>query len=237
MVNLRTAMEVMAVFLFLTALFNMPMANATAILQVMPLTVTLAAALLLGEAIGWRRALAIGVGLFGVLLIVRPGTEGFSLYSLYVLAAVLALTVRDIAVRRMSGGLPALTVASFAAVAVTVSAGVLSAFQPWQPVSAAQAGVLLAAAFLLMVAYILSVAVMRVGEIAVVAPFRYTGIVVALILGVAAFGERPDAATLAGVALVVATGVYTLLRERAVARRAAAGAARKPVVDTPPDSL
>ncbi|MEM1432276.1 MAG: DMT family transporter [Pseudomonadota bacterium] len=221
---LRTAMEIAAVFLFLSALFNMPIANATAILQALPLTVTLAAAVLFGEAIGWRRAVAIGVGFFGVLLIVRPGTEGFTIYSLYALGAVVVVTARDLAVRRMSGALPSVTVATYAALGVTVAAGIVSFTQPWVTLTLPQVLTLAAAALCLMMAYFLSVAVMRMGEIAVVSPFRYTAIVFALILGVAAFGERPDAITLSGAALVVATGLYTLWRERVVAASRASDA-------------
>src|SRR6056297_1584889 len=70
---LRTATEIGAAYFFLTALFNMPLANATAILQALPLTITLAAALFLREPVGWRRLAAIVLGFAGVMLIVRPG--------------------------------------------------------------------------------------------------------------------------------------------------------------------
>jgi S-adenosylmethionine uptake transporter len=235
---LRTAGEIGAVYFFLTALFNMPLANATAILQALPLAVTLAGAVVFGERLGWRRLTAILVGFAGVLLIVRPGTAGFSIYSLYVLGAVACVTLRDLAVRRMSVALPSLTVAFVASAAVTATFGLVAAFQPWQPVSPGSAALLLCAALSIMTAYILSVATMRVGELAVVAPFRYTGLVVALILGYAVFGDFPEAITLAGAALVVATGAFTLWRERQIARTAARAAMTpNPRVDTPPDSL
>ena len=124
--------EVAAAWLFLTALFNMPIANATAILQVLPLTVTLAGALFLGEALGWRRLLAILVGLVGVMLIVQPGAEGFTIYSIYVVLAVAVITVRDLSTRRMSPQVSSLSVAavggrsSVAAVALTATSGAAS---------------------------------------------------------------------------------------------------------------
>lgn len=229
----RTFAEIAAVFFFLTALFNMPISNASAILQVLPLTVTLAAAVFLGEPIGWRRASAIIVGFVGVLLIVRPGTDGFTIYSLYVLGAVAAVTLRDLTVRRMSGALPSLTVAFCSAVGVTVCAGAVAAFQPWTPIGAAEGAALVAAAVCILGAYTLSVMVMRVGEIAVVSVFRFSAILFALFLGVIVFGERPDGLTLAGAALVVGSGIYALWRERIRNTRTA----RKPVVDTGSDSL
>jgi len=109
--TLRSGAEIIAIYLFMTALFNMPLANAAAILQALPLTVTLAGALFLGEAVGWRRIGAILIGFLGVLLIVQPGGEGFTIYSLYALAAVGFVTIRDLAARQLSAEIPSLMVA------------------------------------------------------------------------------------------------------------------------------
>ena len=234
---IRTLAEIGAVFCFLTAVFNMPLANATAILQMLPLAVTLAGALVLGERVGWRRLTAIAVGFLGVLLIVRPGTEGFTVYSLYVLGAVASVTIRDIAVRRMTADLPSLTVAVVAAAGVMVTSGIVSAFQPWQPVGTQAVALLAGAALCILLAYVLSVATMRVGDISAVAPFRYTGLLVALTLGFVVFGEWPGALTLAGAALVVGSGVFTLLRERRIAHAGSRPTHAPARVDTPRDSL
>ena len=101
LIALRTATEIGAAYFFISALFNMPIANATAILQVLPLAITLAGALFLGEAVGWRRLTAILVGFSGVMLIVRPGFEGFNIYSVNVLLAVVCVTARDLFARRV----------------------------------------------------------------------------------------------------------------------------------------
>ena len=210
---LRSAGEVGGTFFFLTALFNMPIANVSAILQALPLTVSLAAALFLHEPLGWRRLTAIAVGFVGVLLIIQPGGADFSFYSLYALAAVACITVRDIAVRRMSSDVPSVFVALIAAIGVTTLGGIGSTFVAWAPFSTTSALQLFAASLCLIVGYICSVAAMRVGEIAFIAPFRYSSLLVALILGVAVFGEWPNALALAGAGLVVATGLFTLYRE------------------------
>ena len=111
MVLIRSIGEVAAAYFFITALFHMPMANASAIMQALPLTVTLAGAVFLGEAVGWRRLSAILVGFLGVMLIIRPGADGFTIYSLYVVAAVISVTIRDIAARSVSEGTSSMTVA------------------------------------------------------------------------------------------------------------------------------
>ncbi|MEL6206728.1 MAG: DMT family transporter [Pseudomonadota bacterium] len=210
---LRTATEIGAAFFFLSAVFNMPLANATAILQVLPLAVTLTGALVFREPLGWRRLTAIAIGFVGVMLIVRPGADGFTIYSVYALAAVGLVTVRDLAARRMSAALPSLTVAFVNAAGVTLAFSIGAAFEPWAPVSGRSAVLLVGAMVWVLAAYVLSVTAMRVGELSVVAPFRYTSLVVALLVGLVAFQEWPDAVTLAGASLVVATGIFTLWRE------------------------
>lgn len=218
LIALRCAAEVTAAMLFIYALFNMPLANATAILQALPLTVTLAGAVFLKEPVGWRRLLAILVGFVGVLLIVQPGSDGFTVYSLYALAAVCLITVRDLAARRISKAVPSLTVALFAGIAVGLGGGVGTVLSDWQPVDTSAWLLLLAAGLSVIGGYVFSVATMRVGEIGFVSQFRYTSLVSALILGLVFFGEWPDGLTLVGAAIVVGTGLFTLWREREAAK-------------------
>jgi len=214
LVALRTACEVGAAFFFISALFNMPIANVTAILQALPLTVTLAGAVFLREPVGWRRWLAILVGFAGVVLIVRPGTDGFTLYSVYALLAVVCVTVRDLAARRMSAGVPSTTAAFFAALGVAVLGAIGSIGSEWVAVSAGSVGLLVLATGFLVVAILTSVMTMRVGDLAVVTPFRYTSLLVALILGLVVFGEWPDALTLIGAGVIIAMGLFTIWREQ-----------------------
>ncbi|WP_420857341.1 DMT family transporter [Marivivens marinus] len=224
-IGLRTAAEIVGTLLFLTALVHMPLANLSAILQSLPLTVTLAAAIFLGEPVGWRRMTAIGVGFLGVLLIVRPGTEGFTIYSVLGVGAVLAVTVRDLAARRLSAGVPSLMVAVVAALGVTAFGIIGGLSEDWVPVDGAGGLMLGGAALCLMVGYVASVSAMRIGEIAIVAPFRYSSLLVALVLGFLVFGDWPAWPTLLGAAILVGTGLYTFHRERRIARRNARAAA------------
>jgi S-adenosylmethionine uptake transporter len=206
--------EIGAAWFFILALFNLPLANVTAVLQALPLTVTLAAALFMGEKVGWRRFTAIGVGFGGVLLIVRPGPEGFNIYALSALAAVACVTLRDLVTRRLTPSMPSLLVAAAVSGMVTVFAGLASVTETWAPLRGDVALRVAGAAGFVILGYVFSVGAMRVGEIGTVAPFRYTGLIWALVLGLVVFGEWPDALTLTGAGIVAATGLYTLWRER-----------------------
>jgi drug/metabolite transporter (DMT)-like permease len=218
---LRTAAEAIGTIFFLTALFSIPIANLSAILQALPLTVTLAAAIFLGEPVGWRRIAAILVGFIGVAIIIRPGLDGFTIFSIYGVGAVIAVTFRDLAARKLSQNIPSSRVALSAAIGVTVMAlvGSLYKAESWVVPNTYEASLLLVAALCLMAGYTAAVAGMRLGDIGAVAPFRYTSLLVALILGFFLFDEWPDKWTMLGAGIVVATGLFTLYRERAIATK------------------
>ena len=219
LILIRAATEIAAAYLFLTALFHMPIANVSAIMQVMPLSVALAAAVFFREPLGWRRVLAIAVGFGGVLLIVRPGTEGFNIYSAYVLAAVVCVTVRDLAARRLSRSVPSTMVAVIASAAVALSGGGLTAASDWVTLDQSAWLNTIGAMFMVVLGYLFSVTAMRIGEIGFVAPFRYASLIAALILGYFVFGDWPRNITLVGAFIVVATGMFTLYREQVAAKR------------------
>lgn len=209
----RTLAEVAGALLFLAALRHMALGNIAAILQALPLAVTLAAALVFGERIGWRRLSAIGIGFAGVLLILRPGGEGFDRWSALAVASVCAIVVRDLASRRLGPSVPSIAVGIWAAGAVMLSGFIGSALGGWQPVGAMELAYLAGSAANLVVGYVAVVSALRVGDIGFVAPFRYMSLVWAIVLGWAVFGTWPDAPTFAGAGIVVATGLFTLWRE------------------------
>ena len=218
LIALRSSAEVGAAYFFITALLNMPLANVTAILQVLPLTVTLGAALFFKEVIGWRRMVAILVGFSGMLLIVRPGTDGFTVYSVYALAAVGCVTARDLSTRRMSKAVPSLLVTLLASLTVLLASGLVSLTIEWAPVTPQLAGLLLGSSLFIVGGYFFSVQVMRAGDVSFIAPFRYTGLIWALALGWFVFGDWPVPMTLLGAGIIVATGLFTLYRERRLLR-------------------
>ena len=216
MIAARCLAELCATYLFLTALMVTPLANLTAILQSLPLTITLGAAVFLGEPVGWRRMAAILVGFCGIVLIVRPDVDGFGEGTLYALAAVLAITARDLLTRRMSSEVPSMVVTLMASLSVLLFAVLASTQVTWVPVSGSSLAAITGAALFIFVGYLCSVMTMRVGDVAFISPFRYTGLLWALLLGWLVFGEWPDALTLLGAVIVVATGLFTLYRERKI---------------------
>lgn len=223
LVAIRSLSEIGAAYFFLNALFNLPIANVTAILQALPLTVALGAALVLGEHVGWRRFLAIGIGFIGVMLIVRPTGDGFTVYSAYALLAVASVTVRDLAARKLSRDVPSLLVALAAGLGVLMFSAVGAVFVEWQPMDGRDSVLIVCAVLAIIGGYLFSVMAMRVGEIGFVAPFRYTSLLAALLIGFFVFGEWPDVTTQIGAVIVVLTGLFTLWRERKTARMSPAG--------------
>ncbi len=214
----RSLAEVGGTALFLAALVHMPLANLSAILQFLPLAVTLSAALVYGDRIGWRRMLAIVAGFIGVLIIIRPGGDGFDQWSIMGLGAVVCVVIRDLAMRKMSAAVPSVTIAIGAAVSVTAMGFLGSLGQGWVAIDAYSALAIIGAASALIAGYMFAVMVMRVGDISFVAPFRYTSLLWAIVLGWAVFGTWPDFYTSIGAAIVVASGVFTLVREGRLAR-------------------
>lgn len=230
-VALRLAAEIFASLTFISALGAMPLANVSAILQSLPLAVTLGAAIFLGEQVGWRRWLAIIVGFAGVIIVIRPGPEGFSLAALYAIASVIGAATRDLATRRIRSDVSTLFISVVTAIVITLVGGVLIVpMGGWQPMSPDIIARLAAASVLLLVGYQTIVNAMRVGEISFVAPFRYMSLIWAIAIGFLFFGELPDLWMTAGVSIIVASGLYTFYREN---RRRAAPIAQ----ESKPESL
>jgi drug/metabolite transporter (DMT)-like permease len=218
----RAAAEATAAMAFVTALSLVDISVVAAVFQATPLVITMGAALFLGEAVGWRRWSAILLGLVGVLMIIRPGLAGFEPAALLVLISVCAVATRDLVTRRIDVAVSS-GVVSFQGFAALIPAGaamlLVSGTAP-AAVSWGQGALLLVAVGFGALAYYGIVQAMRIGDAAAVTPFRYTRLLFSLLVGVAVFGERPDAMTLLGATLVIGTGLYTFLREHRLARAA-----------------
>lgn len=219
-VLIRNTGELIGTVGFVSAIMLTPLSSASAILQATPLVVTLGAALFLGEQVGWRRWSAILVGFAGVLLIIRPGLEAFEPLSLLALLGVFGLALRDLATRTVPRSISSMQLSTYAfATLVPAGLGMLAFTGDSLRMLTPLEWLMMAAALGFgVLAYYAIVAAMRMGDVAVITPFRYSRLVFALIFGMVFFGERPDLATLAGSALIVASGIYTFWREARLQR-------------------
>ncbi|HEX9857749.1 MAG TPA: DMT family transporter, partial [Paracoccaceae bacterium] len=210
--------EVLGRLFYTLAIAFTPLSSASAILQATPLVVVAGAALIFGETVGWRRWSAIVVGFVGVLIILQPGVEGFTPLSLLAVAGTLGFAGRDLATRAAPPVLSNLQLGVYGFAMMVPTGAVLLGFSGGAVLPDATAALqLLAATAFGVAAYYALTAAMRMGEVSVITPFRYTRLVFALILGVLIFAERPDAMTLLGSAVIVAAGLYTLMRSRKAA--------------------
>lgn len=220
----RALVDAIATMLYLGSLFHLPIGNATAINLAAPLFMTMFAALFMAERVRGARWLAVGFGFLGVLLVIQPRAEGFNAWALVCLLGTLFHAARDLMTRRIDAGIPSILITLATAVAVTVMSGVWSLLQGWKPFGLFELGLLGLASVFLTGGYYFIISSMRNGEMTLVAPFRYSGLLFALLLGYGVWGEIPNTLAWFGIALLIGSGLYVLVSER---RRA-------PVADIPP---
>ncbi|WP_136440044.1 DMT family transporter [Pacificoceanicola onchidii] len=219
---IRTGFEICGRLFFALSLAYTPLSTTSAILQAAPLVVMASAGLFLGEKIGPHRWAAMAVGFVGVLFIIRPSPEGIEANAIFALLGMIGFAGRDVATRTSPPHIRSAQLGVLGFAVVTFAGLVIMAFEPGMPSAPSPYAALLLCGTALcgVIAYTALTAAMRTGEVSVVAPFRYSRLIVALILAYVVFGERPDTMTLGGAALIVAAGIYSLWRDgRAGARR------------------
>ena len=221
-VVIRNIAEVTGAFGFITALALIPLATASSIIQSAPLLVTLGAVVFLGERVGWRRWAAIAVGFLGVLIIIRPGAEGFTPAALFAVLGTFGLAMRDLASRAVPKTISNLQLGTWGFF-VLIPTGLLmhwAAGAEWSTLGLSEVAYLVGTCVFACAGVYCVTAAMRMGDVAVISPFRYTRLIFGITIAMIFFGERPDALTWLGSAIVVAAGLYTFMRERKVASRA-----------------
>ncbi|UWS78345.1 DMT family transporter [Phaeobacter sp. G2] len=217
---LRTLSEAVGAVAFATALSLVDISTVAAVFQALPLVITMGAALFLGEQVGWRRWSAICVGFVGVLMIVRPGLAGFNPSVILVLVAVLAIAARDLLTRMVDSSVSSAVVSFQAFASVIVAGGLLLVSTGAEPTAldGRQVGMMLGGVVFGVAGYYAIVTATRIGDASAITPFRYSRLLFSILVGVLVFGERPDAMTLGGAALIIVSGLYTFVRERRLAR-------------------
>ncbi|RZJ26121.1 MAG: DMT family transporter [Haliea sp.] len=221
----RALVDATATMLYLGSLFHLPIGNATAINLAAPLFMTVFAALFMAERVHGARWLAVGLGFLGVLLVIQPRADGFNYYALVCLLGTLFHAARDLMTRRIHSGIPSILITLATAVAVTVVSGLGSLLQGWKAFGWFEFGLLALASVFLTGGYYFIISSMRHGEMTLVAPFRYSGLLFALVLGYLIWDDVPNTLAWFGIVLLIGSGLYVLVSEK---RRLPAVAATPP---------
>jgi drug/metabolite transporter (DMT)-like permease len=212
----RALGEMVGTFGYILALATVPLSTISAVLQALPLAVTMAAALFMQEKVGWRRWTAIAVGFAGVMLVIRPGMEGFHPQALWGILTVAGLALRDLAARAIPRDCTDAQVSCWGLMAVALLGVLMMIGQGDVRVPTfSQSAMLFGAVAFGTIGYWAVTGATRTGEVSVVAPFRYARLVFAIIIGAVVFAEMPDVITLSGSGLIIASGLYSFARERA----------------------
>lgn len=224
-VSLRGFAEAANGVLLISALALIPLGNVITIIQLVPFIFAILGALMFGEKVGWRRWIAVAAGFLGVVLVVKPATAAFDAASLFALAATFTILLRDMLARSIGTRVPAFIVALGSIIAGILVGGAGSMFQSWQTPGALTILSALGAGICLVLAQFFIVIAHRGTELSVIAPFRYSIVLFAVIYGFVLFSEIPDGWSFAGMAIMILSGLYVLQREAQQARRAARGSA------------
>ncbi len=212
----RNFAEMAAVLCYVVALANMPIADASALGQITPLLMLLGVSILFGEKIGAVRMALIGLGFVGALMVAQPTMQGISIYALLALTNAVLCAMRDIAGRRVAANVPGMIVAISAVLVVLVGSGVMHLVtERWVMPELQHLLLLAGAGFFLIFGHLFIFLAYRIGPTGAVAPFYYFFTFWAVISGLVVFGQLPNALALAGIALVVTSGLaIVLLDER-----------------------
>ena len=218
LVLLRNGLEIVGAVGMVTAISLIPLTTFAAIIQVAPILVTLGGVVFLGEQVGWRRWAAVFAGLIGMLIVIRPGMEGFDPAVMFAVVGVSALAGRDLVTRLSPAHIPALALSTWG-FASTIPVGfILKTMQGDQMVWDTTTLWYMAGAIVVTASgYLVLTMAMRMAPASIVAPFRYARLVFTAALGMLVFAERPDHLTLIGTAIILFAGLYTFLRERRLA--------------------
>lgn len=214
-VVLRNTVEAATALCLVSAFSMAPLSLVVAIMQAVPLLVTIGAAVLLREKVGPRRWIAVCTGLVGVLLMLRPDTGGISLGALLALCGAVGLAARDLVTRVTPVTISTMQMALWGTFALVPGALFMFTVTPEHPaVTLPAVGVVVVASLANAIGYYAITAAMRLGDVSFVTPFRYSRLVFSLFIAVVFLAERPDALTLLGAAIVIGSGLFVMWRER-----------------------
>ena len=198
---------------FFAAIAEMPLADSLALVFIYPVIVTALSSILLGEKVGIRRWAAISVGFLGALVIIRPGFNNIDSGTIYAIAAGAIYALYVIATRKLSGSAPPLVTLTFTAL---LGAAIMSVWVPfeWVAPNSFDWSLMAAMGACAALGHFLLIKALDHAPASVLAPFGYSEIIMATIIGFVVFGDFPDAITWLGVGVITLSGIYISFRER-----------------------
>lgn len=225
----RGAIMSLAVMIFFATLRYMPITDAIAVFFIEPFFLTILSVIILKEKVGWRRGIAVVFGFAGAMLIIQPSYEVFGAVSLMPIATAFLFAIYLIITRQVAGDDNPLTMQFVAGIGgVLTLAGVLTLgnFLGWQDFAAPEIpefgirwGLIFAIGVLATVGHLMVVMAFRLASASILAPFQYLEIVTATALGYWLFGDFPDALKWLGIAIIIGSGIYLFMREKAVSEQ------------------
>ena len=196
------------------ALVYVPLSTIGAVIQTVPILVTAAAALFLGERVGMRRASAIFVGFLGALLIIQPGAASFDITAILALIAAVGMALRDIATKLVRENLSTLLLSFYSCFLFIISGSVLLIINGGASVPVVNNCVTIAAMIVTgSLGFFFMTEAVRLGEMSVVSPFRYTRLLFSMAAGILILGEQVNTYMIIGSALTILSGLYIWRRE------------------------
>ena len=213
-VLLRNIGDLIAINGMCLALVYVPISTVGAVIQTVPIMVTVAAALFLGERVGTRRILAIFIGFLGTLFIIQPGATTFEITTILVFIAAVGMALRDIATKLVRENFSTLLLTFYTSILFILSGSVLLIITGGASVPDMGMVAILAATIVLgSLGFFFTTEAVRMGEVSVVIPFRYTRILFSLAAGILVLGEQINPIMLFGIALTILSGLYIWRRE------------------------
>ena len=218
MVLTRNAFEIIAGIGLVFGIAYIPLSTFAAIMQVAPILVVLGGAVFLREDVGWRRWAAVIAGLIGMLIVIRPGGEGFTIFALFAVLGVSGLAGRDLVTRLAPSHIPSLALSTWGFTAA-IPAGLVVIWWEQEPMTIAPLALFhMAMATLVTTSgYFAITNAMRMAPVSIISPFRYTRLIFTTALGLIFLDEHLDTPTLVGATIILCAGLYTFLRERRLA--------------------
>jgi drug/metabolite transporter (DMT)-like permease len=211
----RGLLEAAAALTYLVALSHTPFAIATAVNLSTPFFLAVLAVVILKEDVRWRRWTAIAVGFVGVLMVIQPRPGDVNAWTWLVVGASLLGAIRDVLGRYVPAHVPTSVMSFWSAAAVAILGLGLTLVEGWHPLSTRGLMLLIAASLLLAAGYqFLMQALRSKAEFAVLGSLRYASVLWALVIGYVVWGNVPNELALAGIVVIVASGLYILKRQR-----------------------